>query len=189
MEIIIYRRLKNALYTEGKLLINGGRQTYTVEPTDVMLPKGEYLIQIVKHSARKQTIDIFAIGQASKGQMGKALIQPTGWHLGIAHSFIGSKQHKTIAIGTPLIPGVVYKASRIFERITDRLAKCMERNEPIHLIINDDSCRDHRLSSYWLEPKTHGCPSSDRRLEVDTEGVATIYEGNQYVKTIVPKQS
>ena len=41
MEIILYRMRSNPLYTEGELFINGNRATFTVEPTDRMLPVGE----------------------------------------------------------------------------------------------------------------------------------------------------
>ena len=54
MEITIYRKRKNDLYTEGVLHINGGRQTYTVEATDVMLPEGEYIVREVCSQAVHQ---------------------------------------------------------------------------------------------------------------------------------------
>lgn len=139
MEITIYRKRKNRLYTEGVLLINGGRQTYTVEATDVMLPHGDYIVRIVKKSARKQYISILQTNGI-----------PTEWKVGICHSYIGSKRDKTIAIGTPLIPGAIYKATKDYERIVDRLMKCMDRNEPIQLTISETNCTTNQPISHWL---------------------------------------
>ena len=96
MQITLYRKRTNALYTEGELEVNFDRQTYTVESTDCMLPAGRYILRIVKKSERKQSLVIFHPDGKS-----------TGWRIGIAHSYIGSRKDRTIAIGTPLIPGTV----------------------------------------------------------------------------------
>ena len=77
MEITIYRKRKNDLYTEGVLHINGGRQTYTVEATDVMLPEGQYIVRIVKKSARKQYIAANAHSRGGFGRVSPACRLPT----------------------------------------------------------------------------------------------------------------
>ena len=141
MEITIYRKRKNDLYTEGVLHINGGRQTYTVEASDVMLPEGEYIVRIVKKSARKQYISIL-----------KQNGYPTDWKIGIDHSFIGSKKNRIIAIGTQLIPGAVYKATEIYERIIKRLEKCKARKEVINLIIDESHLVQNQPISHWTKP-------------------------------------
>ena len=173
MEITIYRKRKNDLYTEGVLHINGGRQTYTVEATDVMLPEGEYIVRIVKKSARKQYISIL-----------KQNGYPTDWKIGIDHSFIGSKKNRIIAIGTQLIPGAIFKGAKHFERITDRLMKCMDREETITLCISEVNCLANQPISHWLEPANHGCPPSNRRVEPIDDRHYDIFDGDTFVKSI-----
>lgn len=175
MTITINRDYKNDLYTEGRLLINGLLQTYTVEDTASMLPEGEYIVRIVKQSARKQTISIF-----------RPVRRATGWSIGMGHSFRCSKKHKRIVIGQPLKRGAIYKATPDFERITDRLMKCIDRNENITLVISESKCSHFAPIVHWLVPRNHGCPPTKRRVEVDADGVATIYDGEVLIDTILP---
>ena len=177
MIIEIKRLRKNRLYTESELHINDRKTTYAVESSADMLPVGIYTLQIVKLSARKQKLCVFGDGFIN-----------LEWTIGIAHSWIGSKKNKVIAIGEPFYPGAVNKASAEFERLIDRITKCMERNEHIQFIISEDRCQPTEPIKYWLEDKMHGCPPSSRRVEVDEEGVAYVYDGDVLVKTIVPKE-
>lgn len=140
MDIKIKRLRVNRLYTEGEMIINGMRATFTVEHTTSMLPVGTYTVRIVKRSARKQYIGIF---KAEDGHY-------TGWKIGIGHSYLSSKSDNIICIGTPLIPGAIYKATPDYERITDRLMKCKLRNEPIELIISETNCIQNQPISHWL---------------------------------------
>ncbi|MBR6601869.1 MAG: hypothetical protein IKK87_08515 [Bacteroidaceae bacterium] len=140
MQVVINRKTRNPLYTEGTLNINGQQITFTVEATEVMLPTGHYTLKIVKLSERKQKLYLFS---------GK---QRTHWTIGISHSWVGSKKKHLIAIGHPLIPGVVYQATSVYNRLVDRLSKCMDRKEPIHLTISDSHCRPNHPISHWLIP-------------------------------------
>ena len=126
MEVYINRQTINELYTEGRLFINGEKQTYTVESTEHMLPAGKYLVKLVTKHAHKRELDIFSLEGWS-----------VGWRIGIAHSWIGSRKERTIAIGQPFYPGAVYKATEIYERIIKRLEKCKARKEVINLIIDE----------------------------------------------------
>lgn len=144
MTISIYRNSINCMYTLGTLLINGRILTSTVEATQLMLPPGFYSIRIVKHSARKQVIGIF-------GQDGTN----TQWTVALGHSWIDSHKSRLIAIGTQLIPGVVYKATPIFERITDRLMKAHGRKEEINLIISEFEAVHNHPSIWWQKPALH----------------------------------
>lgn len=177
MNITINRLRSNYLYTEGELRINGLRNTFSVEASEIMLPVGTYSVRIVKRSARKQSLNIFLDGV------------DTGWNIGLDHSWIGSKKNRIICIGTPLIPGATYKGSKDFERINDRISKCVARNEPIELTITETYCVSNNPIRYWLEPADHGCPPSKRRVEVDDDGIAYIYDGDTLVKTVFPKDN
>ena len=144
MNITIYRNFKNALYTEGKMHINGGFQTYTLESTTNMLPEGNYIVRIVKKSARKQYIGIFATDDTG------SILTSSRWKIGIGSSFIHSKKRRMIIIGIPLIRGAMYKSAKDYNRITDRLMKCITRREPITLTITESRCRPSTPTCHWL---------------------------------------
>lgn len=173
MLIEIKRNNTNDLYTEGRLHINDMRTTFTIESTETMLPVGIYQVKIVKKSARKQSLVIFNENTS------------TEWALGICLSWIGSKKQHIIGIGQPFFPGALYKATAIYERIVDRLMKCEARGEGVRLIITDDNITHGLPISHWLEPSTHGCPHSNRRVEPIDDRTYDIYDGDVFVKTIV----
>lgn len=141
MEVYIKRQTINELYTEGCIFINGEKQTHTVESTEHMLPAGEYLVKLVTKNAHKRELEIFTPEGRS-----------VGWRIGIAHSWIGSRKERTVSIGQPLIPGVVYKATEIYERIVKRLEKCKARKEVISLIIDESHLVQNRPISHWTKP-------------------------------------
>ena len=155
MEITISRQSMNHLYTMGQLRINGQHQTFTVEDTQSMLPAGRYIVRIVKRSARRQTICIFS----SEGDSHAPLSAIT-----VCHSWIGCRKYRQqrnhpslspVSIGTPLIPGAMYKGIPVYERITDRLMKCSARKELITLSVSERNCIQNRPISHWLTPVTH----------------------------------
>ena len=139
MEIILYRKRTNELYTEGQIFINDDFQTCTVEATDIMLPADRYILRIVKKSERKQSLVIFRYDGTS-----------TGWRLDMGASFIDSRKELTIAIGRPLIPGTVYKSTKDYERLTDRFSKCTARGEQMYLIITDRGCKPCQIIKHWV---------------------------------------
>ena len=141
MEVYIKRQTINELYTEGCIFINGEKQTHTVESTEHMLPAGKYRLQLITKNAHKRELEIFT----PEGR-------PVGWRIGIAHSWIGSRKERTIAIGQPFYPGAVYKATEIYERIVKRLEKCKARKEVISLIINESHLVQDQPISHWTKP-------------------------------------
>ena len=141
MEVFIERQTTNDLYTEGRLFINGDLQTYTTESSEIMLPAGKYRLQLITKNAHKRELVVF-----------KDRNEPTGWRLGIAHSWIGSKKTKTIAIGQYFYPGARYKATPDYERIIKRLEKCKARKEVINLIIDESHLVQNQPISHWTKP-------------------------------------
>ena len=201
MLIEIKRNNTNDLYTEGRLYINDMRTTFTIEPTETMLPVGIYQVKIVKKSARKQYIGVFETqvsngfnvpksfnpetSETSEATETSETLQPTGWALGICLSWIGSKKQHIIGIGQPFFPGALYKATPIYERIVDRLMKCEARGEGVRLIITDDNITHGLPIRHWTEPSNHGCPPSKRRVEPIDDRHYDIYDGDMFVKTLV----
>ena len=146
MIISIKRKFLNQLYTEGRLLVNDYQQTFTVEATEVMLPPGQYQVRLTKDKARRRVIGILKPSGTMKPT---ETFTPTGWSIGIGHSWIGSRKHHVIAIGQPLIPGSVYKATEIYERLFDRIEKCEQRGEPITLVIDESQCVENKPIKHW----------------------------------------
>lgn len=183
--LIEIRRLKsNRYYTEGVMYINDMHNTLTVECTEHMLTAGHYTLKLHNKNAHKR--ELLILDTPSNMKHGAHL--HTGWKIGTAASWIGSKRKRTISIGQQLIPGALYKAAPIYERIIKRLEKCKERKEIIHLVINDEECSPTEPIRYWLEPSEHGCLSSKQRVEVDSKGNATIFEGDKVVKYLSIEQ-
>lgn len=135
MQVTINRQKTNALYTEGRLLINGKQIAHTVEHTLTMLPAGKYQVRLSKRNAARRIIGI----------------SHTIWSIGIGQSWMVSRKSHIIAIGHPLIPGVVYRATILYERLFDRIEKCQARKEPIHLIITDGNCQSGKACSHWTK--------------------------------------
>ena len=144
MNVKIIRNRTNPLYTEGILNINGENQTLTIEATTDMLPAGIYLIKLVTiHAHLRELI----VHDWHTGSSLGIRISPT------TTSHIGCQKGHAIAIGEELIPGALYKASAVYDRIMKRLEKCQYRGEPILLVIDEDRCRHSRPSKYWLASK------------------------------------
>lgn len=141
MNVKITRTRTNALYTQGNLTINGEDQTRTIESTVHMLPAGLYRLQLVTiHAHLRELI----VHDWHTGRTLGIRISPT------ATSHIGCRREKAIAIGEELIPGALYRAIPVYERIVKRLEKCQKRGEHILLVIDDDRCRHSNPISHWL---------------------------------------
>ena len=140
MEIILYRMRSNPLYTEGELFINGNRATFTVEPTDRMLPVGSYSVGFIKRSARKQQLVI--LGAKPAGQ--------SRWTFDAGNSYLDARKRQAIVVGEPLIPGGVIRSPKEFARLVSRLTKCRDRGVSITLAISEARCRQTQPIRQWL---------------------------------------
>ena len=146
MNVTLYRTLTNRLYTQGEIYINGKLQTCTVEATEDLLPAGTYSLSIVKKSARRQSLVVFR----QKSPQAKPV--STGHSIAIGHSWICSLKEHIIVIGTELIPGSMFKSKMDYERIIDRISKCMARGESIELTISEERCEANQPIRHWLIP-------------------------------------
>jgi len=140
MLIEIKRRKSNYLYTEGELYINDKKQTLTIESTETMLPAGTYLIRLSTNGHRKRVISIFTISSA----------YPSSF-IGICHSWIDCKKENMVSIGEHLISGVLYNSTEIYNRIFERLEKCVNRGETINLEIQEQGMSESNVISHWLK--------------------------------------
>ena len=176
MNIIINRTQTNRLYTHGEMRVNGKFESHTVESTAAMLPSGRYTLRLVCKSARKRVLEIFRQSTS------------TNWAIGIGVSFIASGKTRTICIGRFLMPGILFKSARDYERLIKRLEKCEERNESIDLYIDDSSCVINNPLNFWQEDSLHGCPPSCQQVSADAQGNVTISFPDGSVKYISIEQ-
>lgn len=180
MELKIRRTHSTRYYTEGTLLINDMKTTSTVEDTLSMLPVGKYAIKLRNGVKRRRVI---AIILPKDGTFSPETLFPLPYFESCG-SWISSKKHRSICIGNQIIPGALKEGAEVYNRLFDRIEKAEERDEEITLMIEDNGCTHGDPIGYWSEPSDHGCQPSKHRLEVDSEGNATIYEGNKVVKYI-----
>lgn len=141
MQVKIIRNRTNILYTEGTLNINGEPQALTIEATSEMLPAGLYRLKLITIHAHLRELTVH--DWHTEHSIG-IRISPT------VHSYIGYKRESSIAIGEELIPGALYKATLVYERIVKRLEKCQKRGEPILLVIDEEHCRHSHPCKHWL---------------------------------------
>jgi len=150
MELTIFRQTCNELYTMGQLAVNDKRQTQTVEATECMLPAGKYQVRLTRLKNRRKEIAIFPL-QTSGDPPSTLNHKPTTlvWTIGLAHSWIGSKKEHCICIGEFLIPGALYKGTEPYERLYDRIEKCVQRKEPITLEITERFMQPNQPIKHW----------------------------------------
>lgn len=144
--IIISRFMKTTLYTEGRVIVNGLRQTFCVEATNEMLPVGEYVLKLVSVNPRRRELQVYSANACGRARF-------TGWRLGCGHSWRSSKKRRTVTLGEICFPGAVKLSQRAYERIVKRLEKCKERGETILLQIRQEStCQEPPIqpNPHWL---------------------------------------
>lgn len=180
MELKIRRTHSTRLYTEGILIINDMKTCSTVEHTLSMWPTGTYAIKLRNGVKRRRVISVTLPKDST---IPPQLLYPLPYFESCG-TWISSKKHRSICIGTTIIPGALKEGSEPYNRLFDRIEKAEERGEAITLVIEDDDCTNGDPVGYWTEPSDHDCPPSKRRVEVDSQGNATIYEGNKKIKYI-----
>lgn len=181
MQIEIRRLQANRHYTESAIYVNDKKHVpYAVEHTFTMLPIGEYMIKLLKGKSRRREIVILPMEKVSV--LDSSSIPPKPYTIIPSHSWVSAKSNNAIVIGEQLIPGAVQKGRDHYDRLFDRIEKCKDRGEAITLHITDDCCEESEPIKYWLSDSMHGCLPSKRRVEVDSKGNATIYDGNKKVK-------
>lgn len=176
MDIKINRTITTRLYTMGELFINGSKTTHTVEDTLTMLEEGIYKVRLHKGKSRRREIAIIP-NSPHKGGAGGGLhhFEPNGSH-------ITSRKNLSICIGESLIPGALKNGQDTYDRLFDRLEKAEARKEPVLLIITDENVQASQPAPFWDAPSHHGCPPTQRRVELNEDESVDIYEGDRHIR-------
>lgn len=164
MELKKKRTETNNLFTSGPLIVNGEVvANYSLEHTPSMIPTGIYQVTLLNDPAhRRRQIAIVADDYT-----------PSELNPYIIATFISGNSYRNvigktdIVLGEKNIPGAVILSHKVFERFFERIEKCVARGERITLYVTDHMMRHTEAPPYWLEDSMHGCPSSNRQVEVD----------------------
>lgn len=140
MQLTLYRKTSNHLYTEGTLAVNGHEIIQTVESTEVMLPEGYYEVQLGKGKSRHRELIFWPMATHPGSDP---------WSIGLVHSWKDSRKNRRIGIGHPLIPGVLYRGTAPYKRLFERIEKGLQRKELILLVITQEKMVQRRPSRYW----------------------------------------
>lgn len=180
MQIVKKRTETNKAFTSGPLIVNDEVVAdYTLEHTPSMIPTGIYQVTLVNDPAkRRRQLAIVAEDY-----------QPTETAPYVIATFVsGNSYHDVsgrpdIIIGQKIIPGAVTLSSEVFDRLFDRIEKCIARRERITLYITDHMIKQIPVPRYWLELSNHGCGPTTIHCETNEHGDILIYDNDELIRT------
>lgn len=149
MEITVKRTETNKAYTAGTLSANGKTVAhYTLEYTRCMLPAGTYRLTIVSdpEMSRRQLVVVAADYAPTVADPRVMATIVSG------NSYRNVKNTPNMVIGEKLIPGAAVNSRKVFDRLFERMEKCVARGEPIALHVTDRTMVERRVPTFWLVP-------------------------------------
>lgn len=121
-EIIVRRTRQSRWGIDGCLSIGGNMFCHTVEHPEMHLPKGRYVVRILKS---RQLNRLTPTLMAANGDM--PIMMPANGAMAVRDG--------SIVVGNRLIEGVVVKTDEVFAKLVDRLDKAQRRGVEITLEI------------------------------------------------------
>lgn len=173
MKIENIRKQKNAEYTTGISKFNGEYVADILEYTPTMIPTGIYKVKLLNiKGLRHRQIAIVA------DDYNPSDTKPSVFATIISGNSYRSTHGKSdIVLGKQQFPGTVIFSSKIYERIFERIEKCVARGESIQLCITDNMMRESEIPPYWLADPMHGCGPTTIHCESNTNGDVLVYDG------------
>lgn len=178
MTIENLRKQKNAEYTSGISKFNGEYVADILERTPSMIPTGIYKATLLKVKGQRHR-QIAIVADDYNPSDPNPFVFAT---IVSGNSYRSAQGQSDIVLGEQLFPGVVILSSRIYERIFDRIEKCVARGESIQLYITDHLMRETEIPRYWLEDPNHGCPETTLHCEANSHGDVHVFDGDQLIK-------
>lgn len=122
MKLKIIRKQNSQWGIDGELIINGAKVCDTVENPNCPLPKGKYIIKVLRDRRLQRLVPaIFSLEDLNTN----AIIMPGNGPLG--------RKDGSVIVGERLMEGVVLNTQKIFAKIIDRLDKAYRRGEQMML--------------------------------------------------------
>lgn len=179
MTIENLRKQKNDEYTYGISKFNGEYVADILEHTPTMIPPGIYKATLLNiKGLRHRQIAVVADDYNPSDP------NPFVFATIISGNSYRSAQGKSdIVLGKQQFPGTVILSSKIYERIFERIEKCVARGERIMLYVTDHMMRETEVPKYWLEEPKHGCPETTIHCEANSHGDVLVYDGDKLINT------
>lgn len=153
MKINLIRKQTNALFTTSELRIKGRRYIpYCVEHTKAMLPVGEYTITVKTDDYLHNRTLVITMTETIKNG---SKVQRAVGELTHGNSYKSVLYKPHIVVGEQLIDGIVRLSKKLFNKLLDRIEKCMQRQEEIVLSITDDFISISQVPNFWINESTH----------------------------------
>lgn len=161
MKIELIRKQTNALFTTSELRIKGKKYIpYCVEHTLAMLPAGEYVLNIVTNRKKHERKLVITITETSNS--GQAMQRTVG-QLTRGNSYKSTLYKPYIVVGEHLIDGIVKLSQKLYNRLLDRIEKCVQRQEKVVLCISDAHISRGRVPDFWINEPTHSKTVKEQR--------------------------
>lgn len=174
------RKETNALFTSSIVRCNGDKVVnYALEHTASMLPTGIYQVTLVMDAnIRKRHLAIVASDYVRTDANPYIMATYTS-----GNSYRDTLNKPNVVLGERNFKGAVVLSRKVFGRLFERVEKCVARGESITLFITDHMMKQTEVPHHWLEDPMHGCPTSNRHVEVDDEGNVSVFDGEDLIKT------
>lgn len=185
MTITYERLIITPLYIMGRININGESEHYdTLELTASQIPGTLMKVTLLK--PRKEQARILALVADDYDYQ-----QPDAGTFCIGHitkgiSYRSLKNKTGILIGQKDFPGSLTLSRKIYNRLFDRIEKCLNkpssRREVIQFVIRHTIPQHRDAHPYWLADPTHGCPPTTIHCESNSHGNVLVYDGDELIK-------
>lgn len=179
MELKRNRSETNKAFTAGPVSCNGEViSSYSLEHTPSMIPTGIYQVTLLNDPAHRRRLLAIVADDYN----------PTELNPYVFATFVSRNSYRdvigkaNIVLGEKNIPGAVVLGHRVFERLFDRIEKCVARGERITLYITDHMMRQTEVPAHWQEPSNHGCGPTTIHCESNSHGDVLVYDGDELIK-------
>lgn len=178
MTIRILYQLTNPEYTSGISKFNGEYVADILASTPDKLPTGIYKATLLNiDGQRRRQIAVVADDYNPSDTNPFVFAAITS-----GNSYRTAQGKSDIILGKQFFPGMVNLSTKIYERIFERIEKCVARGESIQIYVTDHMMKNTEVPRYWQEPCNHGCPETNIHVEYTEHGNVAVYDGEELIK-------
>lgn len=187
---IYYTQLyKTPWYILGRFNINGEKEHYdTIELTETQIPGNIMRVTLLrpeKGNARILALVTEDYDYDTPDANAKGLQQYIGC-ITKGISYRSLKDQTGLLVGVKDFPGSLTLSRKIYDRLVDRIEKCLSkpasRREVIQFIKQPSVPLNCEVHPYWLGDPKHGCGETTIHCEVNLHGDVLVYDGDELIK-------
>ena len=181
MKIIKERTETNRAFTAGPLSVNGETVAhYTLEHTTSMIPAGTYQLTLV-HEVGKRHRQLAIVAEDYEPSLPYTIVIAT---LISGNSYRNVINKSDILLGEKIISGAVIHSRDIYNRLFERIEKCIARGERITLHITNKDMSENDVPKFWLATSDHGCKPTTIHCETNSQGDVLVFDDDKLIKTL-----